>query len=265
MGIRQRIGHWLARYLAEPRAGSETISTCSPAQLRETLQKGDILLVDGNSRFSTAIKYVTQSTWSHSALYVGDGLDIKDSNGDPAVLIEADIDEGIRAISLSRYDKMHTRICRPVGLSKEEIAQIVQFARARIGHQYDLKNVFDLVRYLIQTPPVPTRWRRQLIALGSGDPTKAICSSLIAEAFQSVNYPILPNINVELACAPNKLCYYREVMHIRHHSLYAPRDFDASPYFQVVKPTIEDGFDPHQLNWADSDTSQVIAAEERLP
>ena len=31
----------------------------------------------------------------------------------------------------------------------------------------------------------------------------------------------------------------REILEIRHSSLYAPRDFDISPYFEVVKPTIE--------------------------
>ena len=33
----------------------------------------------------------------------------------------------------------------------------------------------------------------------------------------------------------------RELLTIRHYSLYAPRDFDISPYFQVVKPSIEHG------------------------
>src|SRR5574337_378503 len=59
-------------------------------------------------------------------------------------------------------------------------------------HRYDLKNVVDLARYLLPTPPVPVGWRRRLLALGSGEPTQAICSTMIAQAFQSVSYPILP-------------------------------------------------------------------------
>ena len=43
----------------------------------------------------------------------------------------------------------------------------------------------------------------------------------------------------------------RELLEIRHHSLYAPRDFDISPYFSVVKPTIENGFEYKRLHWAD--------------
>jgi hypothetical protein len=30
-----------------------------------------------------------------------------------------------------------------------------------------------------------------------------------------------------------------------------PRDFDISPYFDVVKPTIARGFDYTSLHWAD--------------
>ena len=44
----------------------------------------------------------------------------------------------------------------------------------------------------------------------------------------------------------------REILHIRHHSLYAPRDFDLSPYFQIVKPTLEAGFDYRTLVWSDA-------------
>jgi hypothetical protein len=39
----------------------------------------------------------------------------------------------------------------------------------------------------------------------------------------------------------------REVLHIRHHSLFTPRDFDVSPYFAIIKPTLELGFDPHKM------------------
>lgn len=38
---------------------------------------------------------------------------------------------------------------------------------------------------------------------------------------------------------------------IRHHSLFAPRDFDISPYFQIVKPTLEGAFDYRTLPWDD--------------
>jgi hypothetical protein len=48
-------------------------------------------------------------------------------------------------------------------------------------------------------------------------------------------------------------------MHIRHHSLYTPRDFDLSPYFQIVKPTLVYGFDYKSLVWGEP--AAEIAAE----
>jgi len=102
------------------------------------------------------------------------------------------------------------------------------------------------------TPPVPMRWRRRLLAMGAGDPTRAICSSLIAEAYSAVRYPILPEITRELRHESEAQFQRREILHIRHHSLYAPRDFDLSPYFQVVKPTLEAGFDYRGLRWSDA-------------
>jgi hypothetical protein len=41
----------------------------------------------------------------------------------------------------------------------------------------------------------------------------------------------------------------REIMHIRHHSLFTPRDFDVSPYFSIVKPTIEKRPDYTGFEW----------------
>src|SRR5262249_44294894 len=84
------------------------------------------------------------------------------------------------------------------------------------------------------------------MALGSGDPTRLICSALIAQAFEMVRYPILPKVTLIESRAAR-----REILEIRHSSLYAPRDFDISPYFMVVKPTIETGFDYKKMHWAD--------------
>jgi len=33
-----------------------------------------------------------------------------------------------------------------------------------------------------------------------------------------------------------------------------PRDFDVSPYFQIIKPTLEQGFDYRQMPWAGDDS-----------
>jgi hypothetical protein len=266
-GWRATLARWLgtriSTYLTKRVHGHGSAAATDPARLMACLQPGDVVLVEGQSRVSGAIKYLTQSTWSHAALYVGDAAGLHDANGLPRCLLEADIREGVRVVSVASFEGLHCRICRPVGLRDGEIADLIAFGMARLGHHYDLKNVLDLMRYLLPNPPVPTRWRRRLLALGSGDPTRAICSTLIAQAFQSVRYPILPLIESIPANDPQCPACVNEILHVRHHSLYVPRDFDVSPYFAIVKPTLCAGFDPYSLSW-----HEVVRAEPavaRLP
>ena len=143
-----------------------------------------------------------------------------------------------------------------MNLTPEDRAAVVKFMIDHIGIQYDTRNILDLARYLFPTPPVPVRWRRRLIELGSGEPTRAICSTLIAKAFQQVNYPILPRIEYVKGHRHAASAYSRrEILHIRHHSLFTPRDFDLSPYFAIIKPTIENGFDYKRIVWAKNEAA----------
>jgi hypothetical protein len=242
--VLNHFGQWIARYLEKPVSGYEPFTPSDPNALAASLKPGDVLLVEGNNHISGVIKYLTQSTWSHAALYVGP-LDNRATDGEAHTLIEAELGIGVDSAPLSKYSRFHTRVCRPVGLTEEDCRQVCDYAAERIGLAYDLKNITDLMRYLMPMP-VPRRWRRRVLALGSGDPTRIICSALIAQAFESVRYPILPKITRMESRAAR-----REMLEIRHHSLYAPRDFDISPYFAVVKPTIENGFEYKNLHWAD--------------
>lgn len=245
------VGRVIARYLDAPEPGYEPFTPTGPTDLQATLQTGDVLLVEGNSRISGVIKYLTQSTWSHAALYVGPMLCCNAADSNCHSLVEANLGEGVVSASLSKYLKFHSRICRPVGLSREDCELVCKYAIARIGLNYDLKNIIDLVRYLIPLP-VPQRWRRRMIALGSGDPTRLICSGMIAQAFQSVRYPILPKVTL-VECGSAQ----REIMEIRHSSLFVPRDFDISPYFAVVKPAIQQGFNYKAVHWADAKAAET--------
>jgi hypothetical protein len=58
---------------------------------------------------------------------------------------------------------------------------------ARRGKQYDARRIIDLARYLSPYPAAPVWFRRRMLAIGSGDPTKAICSTLIAAAFDPLS------------------------------------------------------------------------------
>jgi hypothetical protein len=239
------IGRVIAQYLERPVDGYEPFTPSDPDVLRAILKPGDVLLVEGNNNVSGIIKYLTQSTWSHAALYVGPIGERTAADGEPLVLVEANLGEGVVGAPLSKYQRFHTRICRPIGLTDDDCARVCTYAAERIGFDYDVKNIFDLLRLLMPLP-VPQRWRRRMMALGSGHPTRIICSALIAQAFESVRYPILPKVTLVESEAARQ-----EILEIRHSSLYAPRDFDISPYFKLVKPTVEQGFDYRAMQWAD--------------
>jgi len=270
LGIARTLGSHLAAYLSKPLPGYEQLDATPIEKILAVIEPGDVLLVDGNSRISSAIKYLTQSTWSHSCLYMGS----VDKSVDMPSLVEADLRDGVTLVPLQKYTGYNLRICRPVGLSDDERKRVLDFVEDRLGYRYDLKNIFDLMRYLVQNPAIPPRYRRQLITLGSGEPTRAICSTLIAAAFQSINYPILPRPYLgdakpaeagsdeassddgrspEASIAAPVVAHPHDSDRIeywqRHYTHFVPRDFDQSPYFRVVKPTLEGGFDFHSIAW----------------
>ena len=130
------MGGRLATYLAQPIRGAQT-ATASLEQLAASLKPGDVLLVEGNTRVSVAIKYLTQSTWSHAMFYIGDALGPPALGESPRVLVEADMLYGIRGVPLSDVSGMNTRICRPVGMLKEDLQAVIRFAVSHIGGRYD--------------------------------------------------------------------------------------------------------------------------------
>ena len=98
-------GRLIARYLQTPVRGYEPFTPSDPEALRQSLQPGDVLLVEGNNHIAGIIKYLTQSTWSHAALYVGPLADRATLDGEPHVLIEANVGEGVVSAPLSKYTR----------------------------------------------------------------------------------------------------------------------------------------------------------------
>ena len=241
---------WITEVLSRPIQGFEPPTAYSVDQLGAVLQPGDVLLVEGNLRISSVIKYITQSTWSHVALYVGPQ---PGAGGDDApVLVEAELAKGVILSPLSKYVNFHTRICRPIGLRPEDRERVVAHALARVGQGYDLKNVIDLARERLSRRSVAAAVTRGLRALGSGNPTLTICSTLIAQAFQTVRFPIVasrrqPRGQLQSDCKDD---HVEAAWEVRHFSRFTPRDFDVSPYFAVVKPLPREDFDYRQLRWA---------------
>lgn len=244
-----RLGRWMARRLNRPSAGYHPYTPSDYESLCRTLEPGDVLLVEGRERISNAIKYLTQSTWSHAAMFVGDRMPKPEDGSERPRLVEVTIEAGCAAAPLSKYARYNTRICRARGLGRKERQEVVEFMVGRIGLRYDMRNILDLLRYFFPTPPVPVRWRRRMIAFGSGDPTRAICSSLIAQAYQSVAFPILPEISV-VEEGEGSAYSRREIYHIRNSALFAPRDFDLSPWFEIVKPPPGGGIDYRSVPWS---------------
>jgi Permuted papain-like amidase enzyme, YaeF/YiiX, C92 family len=255
----------ILQYLSQPTVRYAPFFAPDPSVLRGALTPGDILLIEGNTRLSAIIKFLTQSTWSHAALYVGEQPGDTAPDGEPNVLLEAEAGPGVSTVPLSKYLGFHIRICRAAGLGAEDRQKVIDYALARVGKQYDSKQIVDLARYLFPYPPVPIWFRRRMLAIGAGDPTKAICSTLIAAAFESIHYPILPervSINGKTyGVAP---FVQSEFDHIRKHGLYTPRDFDVSPFFAIIKPTLAAGFDYHNVVWGPPGiaAADVAAARE---
>ncbi len=219
----------LINFLEQPSFHRAAPPTHTMDKLKRTLRPGDVLLVEGQQRFSMAIKYLTQSNWSHAALYIGNNE-----------LIEADLKEGVIRIPVDTYKGYHTRICRPINLEPDDLNKIIEFLISQQGLSYDIINIINLLKYLFPLHPFKKLVGSPFISLGSDDPTQVICSSIIAQAFQDIGYPIFPVVKT----VEGQVKYAK-----RHVSSYVPSDFDRSPYFSVIKPTLEHGFDYKEIPW----------------
>ncbi len=208
-------------------------------RIRYEIKPCDVLLVEGRTRVSNAIRAITQSPWSHAALYIGRLHDIEDPkfraraadfmDGDPEVqlVIESLLGQGTVLRSLNTYASDHVRICRPKGLAYKDSQQAINFAISRIGLHYDVRQVLDLARFIFPWALWPRRWRSSLFAHNAGRPTRTVCSTMIAEAFAYIQFPVLPLVR---QVNENEVQLFR-----RNPKLCTPKDFDYSPYFEIIK------------------------------
>jgi Permuted papain-like amidase enzyme, YaeF/YiiX, C92 family len=258
-------------------------------QLQRGMRKGDVLLVEGNERISECIKYLTQSSWSHSAVYVADEAlkhypemkaQLLEKFGDDAnhMLVEALVESGVVLTPLSKYRYFNIRICRPHRLTPADQREVVDFALNHVGLRYDLKNIFDLARYFLPVTIVPARLRRQALHFGSSNPTQVICSSLIAECFQRVRYPIIPryepfppDLQHPIKAAARFFGRFSRngrplpgLLKMVSPTLITPRDFDLSPYFEIIKFDVAGGskFDYRKLQWAEEPKPETEELEK---
>jgi len=252
----QKFGLWLARD-KEP----EHTYFCDFERIRYEVRPGDVLLIEGRNRVSNIIQQITQSPWSHAALYIGRIHDIDDpklriqmrqfytGGADEQLVIESMLGKGTIITKLSHYEYDHIRICRPMGLTRKDGQKVTKYAISHLGIKYSIRHILDLARFMFPWSIFPRQWRSSLFAHNALKPTEEICTYMIADAFASVSFPILPKMI-------RKKGGFDLVR--RNPKLFTPRDFDYSPFFSIIKYPILDisqSGNYHQLPWKEGEQS----------
>lgn len=232
--FQKRFVDWLIYEPPPPEA-----APCDFLRLKTEIQPGDVLLIEGQSRVSKVIRTITQSPWTHAALYVGRLAEIEDDsilelaskhiNIKPTkrIIFESLMDQGATLSPLNLYRHHHIRICRPIGITRKDVDAVIRYAFGTLGKPYNMRQIFDLARFVLPWKILPRRWGSSLFKTGTGQPEAGICSTLIAEAFTSVQFPILPFMKSN---EEQTIEFFQ-----RNPYLFTPKDFDYSPYFDIIK------------------------------
>lgn len=211
-------------------------------RLYECIRAGDVVLISGRTRMSRFVKYLSGSPWTHVALCLGRPEEYTDddptvrslmvaaSHHDPKepLLIEALIDRGTVLSPLNHYRSDALKICRPRGLSKQQIDRVIQVAIRHLGFDYDLRQVLDLARLVLPLPSFLRRWRSTVFEPQGVDLRRCICSTLLVQAFATVAHPIVALAAPHIATAFNTSV-------AANPRLATPSDFELSPYFERLE------------------------------
>ncbi len=283
MSVRSWLKARLSAFLSAPIGHYEQRGRNHMGRLLSRIRTGDVLLVEGDQRASVVIKFLTQSSWSHAAIYIGDELlrrggaqrekALAEFGEEANHLVVEALFEGVIVAPISKYIDFNLRLCRANRLHDDHLEIILDEAVAAIGWRYDLRNILDLALHLLLASLFPSRYRGKGLRFGSGASSHVICTSLLGHLFHRVRFPVLPVVTfpegVEAVQDPpprslgtlfrRKSEPHRGVFRQRHPTLLTPRDFDLSPYFEVVKfNVIEDrDFDYGRIEWADDDLEEI--------
>ena len=83
------------------------------------MKPGDVVLVERQSRASSAIQFITGSNWSHATIFIG-----KAKSFDHC-LIEVRAVEGFKYTDINAYRHHNLRICRPIFLNNKKKTIII--------------------------------------------------------------------------------------------------------------------------------------------
>lgn len=208
-------------------------------KLYKIIRPGDVVLVEGRSEMSRIIKLFSGSPWSHAALYIGEikGTDTHQTGSDvDHMLVEAFSGRGVIATPLDVYQDHNIRICRPFGIQKADLEQVLETVISKLGMSYDDQNIRDIALMALNSIFRSKKKHTIKACLGNCNDYQVICSGMIAQAFQSVGYPIIP----ALVPRPQKDCFndknpYGGGLIMRHYTQISPGDFDLSPNFEIIK------------------------------
>lgn len=228
---------FLLNYLAKEKSLKNS-HLCDFKQLRSELQCGDVLLVEDHSYLGKRISTVSGSQWNHAALYLGKLHDIKDKSlrqvilshypfePDTPLLLESRLGKGVIIRALSHYEPMHLRICRPASLSSTVQTALLNASVREINY-FTNTGLFDLLRFFMPLGALPRPRRLPFLSYKASNTTQLASSNAIARIFESIQYPIYPLIK--------KQSTGHSELFLRQADFCLPRDFDTSPYFEIIK------------------------------
>jgi Permuted papain-like amidase enzyme, YaeF/YiiX, C92 family len=132
---------------------------------------GDYGVVSSNGFFAKLIRLGTVSRWNHAFIYIGDGQ-----------VVEAN-PTGVAISPVSKYPKIAWNMHE--GLSEEQRAKIVAYAKSTVGRPYNFGIIIMLAFRAIGVKIFP---RSIINYLAKHD--GYICSELVAECYAEADFPI---------------------------------------------------------------------------
>lgn len=222
--LRDRCFQLLSAYLGQSvQPNGESADNAAEVVPPLALRRGDVLLTGGNTRMASIVRRITRSPWAHVAIYVGP----LEAGPDPRCIVEADVVAGVRTIRLSSLAGQRVRVLRPARVSEFDKSRLSEWIVARVGDPYDVVHAWSLGRCFLRMLFGPGRPSAGLPAGPARDSAgngaaRFICSTLLAQAFLLIGYPIIPT----RLGGPNS----SEASHL----YVIPEDFDRAPLFDVI-------------------------------
>lgn len=121
---------------------------------------------------------------------------------------------------------------------KADLKQVIAQVTARLGMHYDDQNILAIAAMALQALFRPVSTLSLKACLGNCNDYQVICSGMIAQAFQSVKYPIVPAMLPRSHGAYDENNPYGAGLIMRHYTHITPGDFDLSPNFEIIKYNI---------------------------